>query len=336
MMQWTGSLLFALLSIAGWKVFTHLKVPAAPVLGGMSFVLAANLLCVPLSAPSWLRFVMSVTLGISIGSRAQIRIDRKAAGTALCFVLLVTGGSLAIGRALIRLNVPYRTALFASLLGGLNEMAFIAQEFDIDSFQVILFQTMRMCLLLVIQPVLAQRLPAPDRPRRVDGEEKAAATRFDWGVLILCSAALSWLLSWLHVPAGRLLGAAIFTALYTRIRRFRPRLPTVWHNMVLSFIGGSAGLQITVAGLLSLPALVVPLAGYLCLTAAAVALAYLLIRRAGGYDPLTALFSASMGGLSPSIAMADAMGADAATVTAFQILRYFSVIILALTLGYLL
>lgn len=180
------------------------------------------------------------------------------------------------------------------------------------------------------------RLPGPIRPPSEDREEAASPTGLDWGVMILFSAVLGCLLNGLHVPAGRLLGAAAFTAVYTRARRLRPRLHPVWHNAVLSSIGGSAGLNVTAASLLSLPALIVPLTGYLCLTASAVAAAYFLLRTFGGYDPLTALFSASMGGLSPSIAAADAMGADTATVTVFQILRYFSVVILALTLGYLL
>lgn len=313
-----------------------MRVPAAPVLGGMVFVMAASLISMPLCLPSWLRFVMSVTLGISIGSRAQVRIDRKTAGTAFCFVLLVVGGSLVIGRALFHLGIPYRTAFFASLLGGLNEMVFMAQEVEIDSVQVVLFQTVRMCLLLAVIPVLARRLPASERHPRANADTAAALSRFDWGVLLLCSTALSLLLSWLHVPAGKLLGAALVTALYTRTSPFKPRLHPMWHSAALSFIGGSAGMQVTAVGLLSLPGLIVPLLAYLCLTALAVALAYLLVRRAGGCDALTALFSASMGGLSPSIAAADAMGADVAAVTAFQILRYFSVIILALTLGYLL
>lgn len=334
--QWAGFLLFAVLSAAGWKVFERIGVPAAPVLGGMAFVMAASLLALPLYLPSWMRLVMSVTLGISIGSRPRIRISRKGVGMALGFILLVVCGSLAIGCAVFHMGIPFQTALFASLLGGLNEMVFIAQEFEIDSFQVILFQTARMCLLLAVIPMLARRLPGPIRPPSEDREEAASPTGLDWGVMILFSAVLGCLLNGLHVPAGRLLGAAAFTAVYTRARRLKPRLHPVWHNAVLSSIGGSAGLNVTAASLLSLPALIVPLTGYLCLTASAVAAAYFLLRTFGGYDPLTALFSASMGGLSPSIAAADAMGADTATVTVFQILRYFSVVILALTLGYLL
>ncbi len=334
--QWIGSLLFAALSAAGWKTFDRIGVPAAPVLGGMAFVMAANLLGFPLRLPSWMRLVMSVTLGISIGSRARIHVSRKGMGMALCFVLLVVCGSLTIGCAVSRMGLPFRTALFASLLGGLNEMVFIAQEFEIDSFQVILFQTARMCLLLVIIPLLAKRLPAPKQPSSAGREKTAAPTGADWGVMILFSTVLGSLLNGLHIPAGRLLGAVIFTAAYTRARRLGPKLHPVWHGAVLSMIGGSAGLNVTAASLPGLPGLIVPLIGYLGLTAAAVAAAYLLLRTFGGYDPLTALFSASMGGLSPGIAAADAMGADTAAVTVFQILRYFSVVILALILGYLL
>ncbi len=85
----------------------------------------------------------------------------------------------------------------------------------------------------------------------------------------------------------------------------------------------------------ALPGLILPLSIYLPAVALITVLSYLLLRKVCGLDPRTAIFSSSMGGLAPSIAASEVMDADSSVVSTFQIIRYFSVIALALLLGYI-
>ena len=352
MTNWLGLLLFMALSVSGWLIFERLKVPAASVLGGLAFIVCANLLSIKLSYPSWLRFIVSINMGISIGSKMHIRIDRKMLKCVLLFALTVIGGSLLIGFAVRALGVEAQTAMFASLLGGLTEIAYIASEFQFDAFQVSIFQTVRMCVLLIMVPVIARKFVAPEAenkanpaaantaisPEVPEGNAKATAkairlSAWDWIIIAAGSAAAGYLLSEIQVPAGKLIGSLAFTAIYSALRKLRPKLNPKWHNTILSFVGGSVGLNVTLASLMYIPSLIVPIIVSLILILLIMYVSYRFLVRIGNMDKCSALFSSTLGGLTPSIAMAEAMGGDSSIVSTFQLIRYFSVIALALVLG---
>lgn len=350
--NWFGLLIFAVFSVSGWLIFDRLKVPAASVLGGMAFIVCANLLSLKLYIPSWLQFITSINVGISIGSKMNIRVDSKMVKSVVLFAFTVICGSLVIGFVVQALGIDSQTAMFSSLLGGLTEIAYIAREFQFNAFQVSIFQTVRMCVLLITVPIIARRLPEGSAPKAFDsiafqsGEKKDSESLpfenkkksskpgvFDWVIIIAGSAAAGFLLSSLQVPAGKLIGSSAFTALYSAFRRLKPKLNAKWHNTMLSFVGGSVGINVTLASILKIPSLIVPIIVSLLLIFLIMYLSYLLLIKVGNLDKRSALFSSTLGGLTPSIAMAEAMGADSATVSTFQVIRYFSVIALALVLG---
>lgn len=354
MTDWLGLLLFMAFSASGWLVFERLRVPAASVLGAMAFTVCAGLLSIRLSMPSWLQFITSINVGISIGSKMNIRIDGKMVKCVILFALTVIGGSLLIGIVVRALGIDTQTAMFASLLGGLTEIAYIAKEFQFDAFQVSIFQTVRMCALLILVPVIARRIPAPAKESeaapgaQTDASEvitkggaiktkmkataRKAGTR-DWIIIIACASAAGYLLSVLQIPAGKLIGSSAFTAVYSAFRKLRPKLNPKWHNAMLSFVGGSVGLNVTLASLMLFPSLIVPIIVSLLLIFIIMYISYRLLVKIGKLDKRSALFSSTLGGLTPSIAMAEAMGADSSIVSTFQVIRYFSVIAFALVLG---
>jgi membrane AbrB-like protein len=343
MNNWLGLLLFMAFSVSGWLIFDKLKVQAASVLGGMAFIVIANLLTLKLYLPSWLQFVTSINVGISIGSKMNIRIDAKMVKTVLLFAFTVIGGSLLIGFVMRALGIDTQTAMFSSLLGGLTEIAYIAREFQFNAFQVSIFQTVRMCVLLITVPVIARRLPEsaptkvlPEETERISEGRPPKANKpdkRDWIIIILGSAAAGFILSSLQVPAGKLIGASAFTAVYSAFRNLKPKLNPRWHNTMLAFVGGSVGINVTLTSLVRIPGLIVPIIVSLLLIFMIMYLSYLLLVKVGGLDKRSALFSSTLGGLTPSIAMAEAMGADSSTVSTYQVIRYFSVIALALVLG---
>ena len=343
MNNWLGLLVFMAFSVSGWLIFEKLKIPAASVLGGMAFIVCANLLSLKLYMPPWLQFITSINVGISIGSKMNIRVDAKMLKSVMLFAFTVIGGSLFIGFVMQALGIDTQTAMFSSLLGGLTEIAYIAREFQFNAFQVSIFQTVRMCVLLIAVPIIARRLPEcasqigemEEKPDVISVKKAASkkASPRDWIIIIIGSAAAGYMLSSLQVPAGKLIGASAFTAVYSAFRSLKPKLNPKWHNTMLAFVGGSVGISVTLTSIIRIPSLIVPIIVSLLLIFLIMYISYVLLVKIGNLDKRSALFSSTLGGLTPSIAMAEAMGADSAIVSTFQVIRYFSVIALALVLG---
>ena len=330
-----GLLNFVAVSIVGWKIFSWLRIPAASVLGGMALVAAANLLSVPLYLPPWLRFVMSVNLGISIGSKYDVRISRGLLLSVLSFVAAIVVGSLTIAWLVESMGIERGTAIFAYLLGGLTELSFLAQEFAFDSFLVSLFQLARMCMMLIFIPIIGAKLPKAELETGSPKSKLPSPSKTDWVFLVLLAVALVEVLTLLKVPAGKMIGAALSTAVYSAVRKIKPRLNASWHSSILALIGGSTGLSVDMQSLLALRNVVAPLSVYLVAVIAITFLIFLVLHNIGKLDARTSLFSSALGGLAPTIAMAETLGADSSIVSTFQVIRYFSVIALALMLGYI-
>jgi uncharacterized protein len=331
-----GFLLFVSFAAGGSLIFTKLSVPSAAILGGVAFVAIANLCSVPLRLPQTIRFMMSVSVGVSIGGKFNIKIDKKLMKYLLMSSTLICGVSLLIGLILHAIGVEKTTATYGALLGGLTEMSFIAQEFHFDSFQVSLFHTVRMCTLLVLIPFVANRLPKEKiqkQERRVSAVKKARP--FDWLFIIVLAAGSAWLLSCLKVPAGNIVGTIGATAVYSKTRNVVPKFNKKLYGFILALVGGSIGLEVNLASIQYLPNLVVPMLVYILMTLLFCFALAKLLEKVAHMDKMTALFAASPGGLAPGIIMASDMGADASIVSIFQLVRYFTVIFLAIVIGFI-
>ncbi len=134
----------------------------------------------------------------------------------------------------------------------------------------------------------------------------------------------------LHTPLPFMLGSLVATALSaTLFARVIPEgyvFPQKFRLIFLAVIGVMIGAQVSPDLLDLLPAMLASFTAIVLFVGLAHGGNYLIFRHVGGYDPATAFYSGTPGGLLESIAMGEAAGADIATLTMQQFLRIILVI----------
>ncbi len=130
----------------------------------------------------------------------------------------------------------------------------------------------------------------------------------------------------LKLPAGALFGAMVTTAVYN-LMTSRGYVPPQANTMLQIIIGATIGLNFTMETLKGLGSIffsaVVMVAGLLAFS---LILGWL-IHKFTGMDLITALFSASPGGLANIVLISDAYGAEAHVVALLHTLRLVSVVV---------
>ncbi len=139
--------------------------------------------------------------------------------------------------------------------------------------------------------------------------------------------------SFLGTPMPFLLGAFLFSAIASAsgfsLRGVKPDLPLALRNAFVAVIGVLIGSGFRPESFDGLEVILLPLACVAVFVAAALAVNYLIFRRLGGYDPVTAFYCSMPGGLIESVVMGEKAGADARSVSLQQFSR-ISLVITAL------
>jgi membrane AbrB-like protein len=146
---------------------------------------------------------------------------------------------------------------------------------------------------------------------------RAAAATLETALYAAAGAAA---LTALHLPAGGLLGAMLAVAAASLAGR-PMGAPHPLQSVIFMVMGSSVGAAATpsaVASLVRWPASLGLLIGATLLMYAA---GYVVFRRAGGWDRVTALYASSPGALSAVMIMAQGEGADMSKVATAQVLR---------------
>ncbi len=136
--------------------------------------------------------------------------------------------------------------------------------------------------------------------------------------------------SWLHLPLPFMLGSLIVSGLIALFwSSVLPQgfvFPNSFRLPFLMVIGVMIGTRVTPAVIAALPGYAASFAMLTVFVGAAHWFNYLVFRRIGGYDPATAFYSGTPGGLMESIAMGEEAGANIALLTMQQFLRIIIVI----------
>jgi uncharacterized protein len=149
---------------------------------------------------------------------------------------------------------------------------------------------------------------------------------------LLTGSGVGLLLTWLHLPAGALVGAVVGSALATgrRAARDRPnrrRLDTAVRVAGMVLLGCVSAARLDQDTLRSMLRICVPVvAGVVVLLALNVVLARWLVRRRG-IDSTTAVLACAPGGFSELSVMAVREGADVGTVAVVHLCRVLIVVL---------
>lgn len=129
----------------------------------------------------------------------------------------------------------------------------------------------------------------------------------------------------LKIPAGALIGAMVFVAIYN-IYTGQGEIPKNFKLAAQILVGGMIGLNFTMETIKGLKELIIPaLMLVIGLTLFSISLGFV-ISKLTGLDLVTALFSCSPGGLTDMTLISEAYGAQTYKVALLHLIRLITVI----------
>jgi len=333
------AILTLLLGLVGWRVALRLQMPAAAILGPMLLVGATACLGVePADFPAWLKTAAQAVIGIFLGlklnrstlTRTQSLVWPIAVANAW---LLLSG--LLIGYVMTRLaQVDLHTSLLGTTPGGIVEMTVMAGSFQADVALVATLQAFRLVSTNVSIPILARRQvnqhapsDAPVTPPR-SKSEPCAPRRAGWPLCLLVGLSGGYLLTWLQVPAGGVVGALVAVGAVQLAGVELSPLPTPIRNAAQVLAGIFIGLTFSAQTLVELRAAFLVIVMTTAATMSSSLLLARFIQRGLRRDAQTALLACAPGGLVQMGIIADELGAQTFVVSLFQFTRIVCVIVL--------
>lgn len=333
--RWTLTL--AASAIVG-LLAARLGVPSPALMAGLFVGLAVALSTRwDLDVPSAAMRVAQAILGVSLGLLVRPETLRELSGHALPILVVMVlslAATIVAGPLMIRISTLDRpTATFGMIAGGASGIVAISQELGADERQVAVMQYLRVLIITVTVPVVAGIAggggssvaavvaPAADLPAGL-------LTVVACGVLGAVVARLT------RLPVGSLLGPLIVTAgvSIAGVPQIAP-VPGLVLEPAYAAIGLAVGLRFTLASLrLAARTLPVSLAMIVGLLVVSAGIGLLLVPLAG-VPPLDAYLATSPGGLYAVLAASASSDVNTTLVLAIQVLRLFSVLLIAPFVG---
>lgn len=201
-------LLTLAISATGGGIASLLGLPAGWLMGGALAVTVAAMAGVPVALPDWLRTVVFVLIGMSMGTSvapdslsliASWPISLMALAIELIIIVATTGWMLS--RVF---GLDAGTAYLSSFPGHLSFVMGIAATGVGNSRQIVIIQVIRILMLTIAVPIGATFLP-------IDHFEVTTASAFlsPLQLILLALACVigGWIFERLRIPAGMVLGA---------------------------------------------------------------------------------------------------------------------------------
>jgi uncharacterized protein len=307
---------------AGGYAASLLRVPLAWILGPLFACSAATLLGLRLSPIPYGRQVAHVIVGLAIGLRLTPAVLAATAGLlpaavlATLYMIAVTTGAAFMLRSLGQ--VDRRTAFFGSAAAGMSEMAIIARERGGDAQAVSIVHAVRITCIVVIVPLMVFAFGVDE-----GFQDPPVTTRT--GLLELAGViALGLLAAYLatpfRIPSPWFLVPTVVGAL---IAATWAVIEIPWPLLVAAqlVLGIALGCRFERTMLRRLPRVIAAaliIAALLILASVAGAA---ILSAATGLSFATSFLAIAPAGVTEMVLTARIMHLDAATVTAFQLMR---------------
>jgi membrane AbrB-like protein len=249
-------------------------------------------------------------------------------------VLLVTAGTLGIsllagGALALRRDVSVTTGVFAMVAGGASGIVALSRELGADDRVVTVVQYLRVLLVLLAMPVVTALL---FHPATGVGTLTQPATR--WGAdltFVAVAVGAGMLLTRVvRAPAMALLGPMLVAVGFSASGVLgEVSVPAVVESLGFALIGVRVGLRFTRASLAAIARLLPLALSLMALLILACAGLGVLLSAVTGVDRLTAYLATTPGGLFAVLATAADSGSDVTYVLAIQVIRLFSILLVA-------
>ncbi|KJS18667.1 MAG: hypothetical protein VR72_21950 [Clostridiaceae bacterium BRH_c20a] len=342
-------------------VSAWIKIPAGRLIGPILVVAALNIIGFNIKAPTYLVVICSIIFGVFIG----LKFNRKTLeqlrsviipGTILVgWYILIT---FVYGWVLLNTSLLDKYTAFLSVLpGGIAEVSVLALSYNADISQIVSFQLARLLTIIMIVPVLVKRVFVYNgehycEQREAQEKEQSGHSlpiNNNWWVYFVIATIGSIIFTMVHFPAGRLIGALIFTAAYN----FSPPIgdipviknipllkrvchlssdkvttpPVKYYNFAQIGMGSIIGTSFSRESFLNISESFFPIVIITFLVIFNSLILSLIFSKIFKWDLLTGFLSIIPGGLAPMVLIADQVKADVVVVSSLQLLRLLTAIL---------
>lgn len=327
-----------LIALIGGVIFKRIRIPAAGLVGGLVAVVALNLTTDICYFPKELKTILSLMIGIYVGSTIETNDLKSLKGMGLGCIAVVAamvGSNMLLGLFVSKgSNIDLITSLLGTAPGGSQEMAILADQLNADVSLVIALQLARIFITyIVLTPMIkaiSNRYQNNEkkymRISTQEGTDNNKRQLSSWAAIILIAVAAiisGKIFDLFHLPGGSLTGALLSTMLLSFIGiRLRINKKISFYILVIS--GASIGSGIARTQIVQLYRTAFPILIMLAVMIVVNIMLALLMKRLCHVDIQTAMYSCAPGGLGDMVIMATEAGVNPAEVTAIHILRILS------------
>lgn len=200
------------LGAAGGWLFSRIGLPLPWLTGPIAMTAVLAIAGVRVSIPAWVRPVIFLMLGVTIGSRVneQMVADLARWPASLALLVLYMPVAIAAMYAYFRLvaRAEPNTALVSSTPGSLAYVLAYAAESGADMRKVIVTQSVRLGILVMLLPVAVTQVAPLPEPTLLPH-----SSPFEQAWLFAAAAVGAVLAAWkINVPAAPMLGALTVSA----------------------------------------------------------------------------------------------------------------------------
>jgi len=340
-------------------VSARIKIPAGRLIGPILVVAALNIIGFNIKAPTYLLITCSIIFGVFIGLKFNWKTLEQLRSVIIPGTILVAwyiGITFVYGWVLLNTSILDKYTAFLSVLpGGIAEVSVLALSYNADISQIVSFQLTRLLTIIMIVPVLVKSVfvyNGEHHCEQVEAQEKlgeSSPIKNDWWIFFVIGTIGSILFTLIHFPAGRLIGALIFTAAYNfspsigdipaiinipilkqvcRLSSDKVTIPPVkYYNFAQIAMGSIIGTSFSRESFLNISDLFFPIVLITFLVIFNSLVLSWIFSKIFKWDLLTGFLSIIPGGLAPMVLIADQVKADVVVVSSLQLLRLLTAIL---------
>lgn len=325
-------LLTMLIAGCGGVLFAVIQFPLAWLIGAMLATTIASIAGVRVWVPQWLRITMIAVLGIMLGSAFSPEMVAEMGRWIMplvvlaLFVLLVTF----VGAAYFNKVAGYDpvTAYFSATPGGMTEMALVGEQYGADIRVISLGHATRVLITVGTIPVWFRFVEGLDMPvMPATGTGFADLIWFDVMVLAACGMIGAPLGTVMKIPAGRLVGPMLLSAVahITGVIHAGPPPSIVAVAQVV--VGASIGMRFVGLTMRELRGITFHAAVISVIFVLLAALVGGLVGPVVDIPPIAMILALAPGGLSEMSLVALAIGIETAFVSSMHIARIILIVL---------
>lgn len=309
--------------------------PLPYMLGPLLFAALAALAGAPMLIFPYGREMGQVVVGLGIGLRftpvvvvATLKLLPVMLLSTFLTMLATTGAALLIRRLV---HIDRRTAFFSTAAAGIIEMAVIASQKGADSSVVAVTHLVRVTLIVATVPILVTLFGTQGHVQQLDVSFGTEAIPLIG--LLLVAGGLGYLVAPLRIPNTWLMAPVLLGAVVAGMGFGPFVIPRLLLTAAQIVIGTWVGSRFRREIIGRLPRVTVAAAAITVYLVAAAMLVAWVVVALSDLSFTTAVLAVAPAGITEMVLTATAMHLDAATVTAFQIMR-IAVVMTTIQLAY--